>query len=139
VDKFAEKICQKGIVIRIPPHYFSKIRFSYIKAFGLSSLEKLGELKLLSFTQILFMAVKRLDFCQLLLEIYVKKSNYLFSITVPNFFGWLLLISDFVFRPLTLWRHCVDICSVTKAVPSFLNGYDWFFYDSYWNIIYTKF
>jgi hypothetical protein len=52
-------------------HIISKIWFSYIKAFGLSSLEKSEELKLLSFTQILFMAVKRLDFCQLILEIYV--------------------------------------------------------------------
>jgi hypothetical protein len=121
VDKFAEKICQKGIAIRIPPHYFSKIRFSYIEAYRLNSLESIREFKLNSFTQILFMAVKRLDFCQLLLEIYVKKSNYLFSITMPNFFGWLLLISDFVFRLHTLWRHCVDICSGTKAVPIFYN------------------
>jgi hypothetical protein len=82
--KFAEKICQKGILIRIPPHCFSKIWFSYIKAFGLNSLEKSGEFKLLSFTQKLLVAAKRLDFCQLLLEIYVKIPDLLISITVPK-------------------------------------------------------
>jgi hypothetical protein len=105
VDKFAEKICQKGIAIRIPPHYFSKIRFSYIKAFGLSSLEKSGELKLLSFTQILFMAVKRLDFCQLLLEIYVKISVLLISITVPKINS----ITIIILTTLAIWRNCLDI------------------------------
>ena len=71
MDKSAEKICKKGILNKNSATLFSKIWFSYIKAFGLSSLKKSGELKLLSFTQILFMAVKRLDFCQLISEIYV--------------------------------------------------------------------
>jgi hypothetical protein len=70
VDNFAENVCEKGILIRIPPHCFKDLVQLY-QGFWFEFSEKSGELKLLSFTQILFMAVKRLDFCQLTLEIYV--------------------------------------------------------------------
>jgi hypothetical protein len=95
VDKIAEKICQKGIVIRIPPHYFSKIRFSYIEAYRLNSLESTREFKLNSFTQKLLVAAKRLDFCQLLLEIYVKTSLLFVSITVPKINSITIIIFNY--------------------------------------------
>jgi hypothetical protein len=85
VENFAGKTCEKGITPRIPPHYFSKIWFSYIKAFGLNSLEKSGEFKLLSLIQILLVAAKRLDFCQLISKSTFRFTKYSFSIIVPYY------------------------------------------------------
>ena len=52
-------------------HIVFKDLVQLYQGFRFEFSENSGELKLLSFTQILSMAVKRLDFCQLISEIYV--------------------------------------------------------------------
>jgi hypothetical protein len=71
VDKIGRENLQEWNLIKNSATLFFKDLVQLYQGFWFEFSEISGELKLLSFTQILSMAVKRLDFCQLLSEIFI--------------------------------------------------------------------